>query len=92
MCTASKLGGQIGKTTAYKIAHRSETGGKESTKEMQEERRKDKGGARGICLTVLVVLRGGREEEGGGGICDSLVPKPLERLCRLKFRLSARAV
>jgi hypothetical protein len=31
---------------------------------MQEERRKDEGGALGICLTVLVVLRG--EERGRG--------------------------
>ena len=81
MCVSSKVRGQMSKTSVYKIAHRPETGGKESTKEMQEERRKDTGGALGICLDVLVVLRGGRERKKRSAdlrqLCDAA--KPLER-------------
>ena len=70
----------MSKTSGYKIAHRPETGGKESTKEMQEERRKDTGGALGICLDVLVVFRGGRGRKRSADLrqlCDAA--KPLER-------------
>lgn len=80
----SELKRPIRKTTVYKIAYRPETGGKESTKEMLEERRKGRGRRPGYMPDCAGDGEGWRREEERGSICDSFVLETPRALVPLK--------
>jgi hypothetical protein len=84
---------KVARRPRTRFAHRPETGGKESTKEMQEERRKDEGGALDVYLVVPGVDGVVEEEEGGRvvGFATKLCPRGTALVLgrvRLRFRLA----
>jgi hypothetical protein len=84
---------KVARRPRTRFAHRPETGGKESTKEMQEERRKDEGGALDVYLVVPVVDGVVEKEEGGRvvGFATKLCPRGTALVLgrvRVRFRLA----